>query len=150
MIMALKEALKDRDVSKSLVNQFRGECKEIVDESRREIKEKVKILIKEVDNKAKIQDDRISTLEKWADSTEQENRNNNMVIRGLNTLNIQNEKELASYVATTISRKLDIKLLPEDIRFAIALGKEKNSNRPVKVYFMIGEREISSSRSEDY
>ena len=135
MVTALKLALKDKEVSDSLISQFRGDCKEMIEQTRIEIIEEVKTIMKVEDEKTAIQDDRLTSLEKWADNTEQEARNQNMVIRGLNTMNVQDERQLASYVATTLSRKLDMKLTTDDIRFVIALGKEKNVNRPVKVAF---------------
>ena len=58
----------------------------------------------------------------------------NIITRGLHTTNTQTEQELINYNAETLSRKLEIKLAPHDVRYAIKLGKDKNDDdRPVKV-----------------
>ena len=79
---------------------------------------------------------RFTALEKWADNTEQETRNTNLIIRGLTNSQGQTEEELINYIATTLSRKLKMKLHPNDVRFVVKLGKDpKANNRPVKVVF---------------
>ena len=52
----------------------------MVDQSRIEIEQKIMTVLKVQDVKTAVQDERIQALEKWADSTEQESRNHNMVI----------------------------------------------------------------------
>jgi len=137
MIQVMKEVLRDKDVSDSLVSQFREECKSLIEETRKEIIEIVDEKIEVVEMAASTQNDRIKALEKWADNADQEARSMNLIIRGLTTTNSQTEEELITHVATTLSRKLDAKILPNDIRFVIRLGKDKNDNntRPIKVAF---------------
>ena len=81
-------------------------------------------------------EERMNAMEKWADSAEQESRNTNLIIRGLTNINGLNEQELVTNIATTLSRKLEMKLTPEDIKYAIKIGKNVNDNhKPVKVVF---------------
>ena len=110
----------------------------MIDESQKEIvehlEEKIEVKMKIVKEKRSAQDDRISVLEKWADMSDQEMRSTNIIIRGLTSTNIQTKEELTNLVASTLSKKLVIKLLPTDIRFIMRLGKERNDkNKPLKV-----------------
>ena len=138
--MAMKEALKDRDVSECLISQFREDCNSKIAESKREIIEHIEEKMEEkltvIDEKNTEQDDRLTALEKWVDNSEQDTRGVNMIVRGLNTTHGQTEEDLVNLVASTLSRKLEVKLHPNDIRYVIILGKEeKDVNRPVKVIF---------------
>ena len=130
MILIMKEALKDDGVSEILTSKFREECKSMIAESKREIVEQMEEIIEDkIDEKMKkmeeissTQEERLKTLEKWADTSEQDSRSTNIVIRGLTTSHTQNEEELINFVASTLSRKLEIKLLSTDIRFVMRLG----------------------------
>ena len=135
MITVMKEVLKDKEVLESLTCQFREDCKDMINASKKEIMEEVEEVIEErtkaFEIKNSVQDDRIAALEKWADNTEQETRNANLVIRGLSNTTDKSDEELKSYIATTLSRKLEIKLDSNDIRYVIKLGKDDVADLPI-------------------
>ena len=140
MIMVMKEVMKDKEVQESFTAQFRDDCKRMIEESKNEIKKEVEEIIEEkmkpVEVKNTAMEERMNAMEKWADSAEQESRSTNLIIRGLTNINGLNEQELVTNIATTLSRKLEMKLTPEDIKYAIKIGKNVNDNhKPVKVVF---------------
>lgn len=140
MIRVMKELLKDKEVSVSLISQFREDCKGLIENSRKEIIQEVETKIEgrmnAVNEKNTEQDDWLTSPEKRADNSEQETRSVNLIIRGLTNTNNQTEEELVTNIASSLSRKLEVKHLPTDIRYAIQLGKDvKEHNRQVKVVF---------------
>ena len=139
MITVMKEAIKDKDVSACLISQFREDCKSMIEVSKleiiEEIDEKIEGKMKIIEERDSAQDERITALEKRAETSEQEMRNNNLIVRGMVTTEGQTEEELIKYIATTLSRKLEMKIIPNDIRYAVKLGRVTNTNSLVKVVF---------------
>ena len=143
---SLVRALQTREVSEYFKSQFNEQCVTIVEQAKTEIEEEFNTKLEVVDDKLQSQEERLSDMEKWADVTEQEMRNNNMIVRGIK---ITDESKMLDNITGTLSIKLKTRVKPEDVRYLIPLGADKSRDRAVKIVFYDRRRrdEIYSKRA---
>ena len=113
-INAFARALENTQITKKLTQTFAAECKAINDETTKRIEQTVNL----VDVKTQINDARITAIEIELDAVEQDRRSHNLIIKGLT----KTDNAKVS-ISSELKRRLDIKIKPEDIKYAIPIDQ---------------------------